>query len=109
MSIFLKVFVIVILLGIVYAATRFAEPVRNNVQAALKVLGANSVQKNVESPTLPKDLEKDIGEQVSDAKKEAAKLSIDDLLGSFARLKKITNDLNLVKDGIIEQVQGLLK
>lgn len=109
MRIVFKLFVIIFLLGIVYVATRFAEPVRNNVQAALKVLGANSVRKNVESPTLPKDLKKDVGEQVEHAKKEVTSLSIDDFLSSLSRLKKITNDLSIVKDGIIEQVQGFLK
>ena len=99
---FKNISIFIFLILIVYLATNFGAPLKDQVfeKLGMGTVKGSSTEKNKE---VSKQVKTDLGSQLDNAKKQALNIRIIDIANGFNRLKKIPQDIGNVKDYTLEQ------
>ena len=104
-SLFKVIFVVLLLIGLLCAATIFAPSLR--VQAA-RLLHLPTPSVKGASTQLPDAMKKDLEKQAMDAKNKALHINVSDVIGFFARTRKIVDDGKHVASAAAKQLNNML-
>ena len=99
---FKNIGIFLFLILLVYLATNFGAPLKDQVFSALHIgsVKGSSTEKNKE---VSKKVKTDLGSQMDNVKKQALNVRIIDVMNGFNRLKKIPQDISHVKEYTMEQ------
>ncbi len=107
---FKNIIAIVFLVGAVYTIANYTGPVKDNIFAMLHIQGGGvkgaSTKKAQE---ISGKFSSDIRTQADMVKDQALKLKVSDILGSFSRLQKIPQDINIAEEYAKNQLTNLLQ
>lgn len=109
LSVFKNIFLILLLVGVVYMAANYAEPVKNMALGMINiednnVLGASSSRAN----EITGKVGSDIGKQVENLKNQAFNIKLGDIFSTLSRAQKIPQDIQAAGEFIREQADNLV-
>ena len=101
---------IIIIVGVVFMFSNYAEPVKNMVFGMLNipnssVLGASSQR----AEEFSQKVGSDIGGHLENLQKQALNIKMGDIVNTLSRAQKIPQDLNTAREFIKEQADNVLQ
>lgn len=102
-SFFRSFFILLVLVAILFVATKFSSPVKNNVS---KVLG---IQVTESSKNVPENLQKDITSFLEDVKKQGMKTDVQDVVDAGSKVNKVITDYHNFQKEVEKQLNEFFK
>lgn len=100
----------ILFVGIVFFIANYAEFGKSQVLALLHIPGS-SVQgaSTQRAQEISQQFSSDIGKQVESVKEQAMEIKIGDIIGFFARLQKIPQDIGTMESVVREHIVNVLE
>lgn len=110
MSVLKNIFLILFIIGVVFAVSQYAEPLKNKAMGILnmedsEVLGASSSR----AGEITKKVSSDIGKQLEGVQKQVLQVTLGDVVNTVSRLQKIPQDINSVHKFVQDQAENVLQ